>query len=77
MANYSHQTPLRKKQLYNEACASNLASDWSAYSDFKKYTEHECRRTRNHYLKHLLNPDSGQDHKRLWTYNYYKNNKKL
>ena len=32
----------------------NLASDWSAYSDFKKYTEHECRRTCNHYLKHLI-----------------------
>ena len=58
----------KKQRLYNKACASNLASDWSIYRNFKKYTQHECRRVRNQYFKHLLNPNSESGHKRLWTY---------
>ena len=30
--------------------------------------QHECRRVRNQYFKHLLNPNSESGHKRLWTY---------
>ena len=58
----------KKQRLYNKACAGNLASDWSIYRNFKKYTQHECRRVRNQYFKHLLNPNSESGHKRLWTY---------
>ena len=62
---YIKRLSRKKQRLYNKACASNLASDWSAYSNFKKYTQHECRRVRNRYLEHLLNSDSGNGHKRL------------
>ena len=67
MGHHLHQTPFKKKQRsYNKACSSNLESDWLAY--FKKHTQHECRRVRNRYLKHLLNPNLEGGYKRLWTY---------
>ena len=34
----------------------------------KKHTQHEYRDVRNCYFKHLLNPNSENGHKRLWSY---------
>lgn len=65
---YIKRLSRKKQRLYNKARVTNSASDWSAYSDFKRHTHHECRRVRNQYLKHLLDPDSGNGCKRLWTY---------
>ena len=48
--------------LCHKACASNLARERStAYFDFKNL-QHECCRAHNQYLKHLLDPDSENDH---------------
>ena len=34
----------------------------------KKHTQHEWCDVRNCYFKHLLNPNSENGHKRLWSY---------
>ena len=34
----------------------------------KKLTQHECRKTHNQYLQYLLNPDSENGQKCLWSY---------
>ena len=65
---YIKRLSRKKQRLHNKACSSNLESDWSAYRNFEKHTQHDCRRVCNQYLKHLLNPNSESGHKHLWIY---------
>ena len=41
-----------KQRYYNIACRSHLEDDWLRFKNFKKYTQQECKKAYNEYLRY-------------------------
>ena len=58
----------RKRNQYNKAHSSQLASDWKAFKDLKLQVQRECCNAHDSYVSKLINDNNSAGNKRFWSH---------